>query len=62
MTDRLLSREAAALAGVKPSTWRAYVHRDQAPRPIEYVGRIPLWDRATVEAWMRRRPRKGTKS
>jgi predicted DNA-binding transcriptional regulator AlpA len=62
VTDRLLSREAAALVGVKLSTWQAYVYRDQAPRPIEYVGRIPLWDRATVEAWMRQRPRAGRTS
>jgi predicted DNA-binding transcriptional regulator AlpA len=61
MTDRLLSREAAALAGVKRSTWWAYVARGQAPPATEHVGRIPLWDRATVEAWMRQRPRAGRK-
>lgn len=62
MSDRLLAAECAKLIGVKPDTWYSYRSRGQAPQPTEYVGRIPLWDRATVEAWMRRRPRAGRKT
>lgn len=61
MSDRLTVAQIAALAGIKPATWRAYVHRDQAPRPVEHLdARTPLWDRAEVTAWANnRRTRRG---
>lgn len=50
--DRLTVAQVAALAGVKPSTWRAYVSRGQAPAPVAHLdARTPLWDRVEVEAW-----------
>lgn len=55
---RLTVAQVAALVGVRPATWRAYVSRDQAPRPVEYLdARTPLWDRAVVEAWAAARRR-----
>lgn len=36
---------------ITASTWRSYVARGQAPRPVEHVSRIPLWDGAEIEAW-----------
>jgi len=59
--------EAAALAGVAESTWRAYVARRQpkgnpAPLPVEHVGRTPRWDRAEVQAWVNTRPGRGART
>jgi hypothetical protein len=36
---------------ITAATWRAYVSRDQAPRPTEYVSRTPLWDAVAIEEW-----------
>ena len=47
--------ECAILAGVKPSTWRAYVARGQAPKPSQHISRTPLWDRGEVQAWANNR-------
>jgi predicted DNA-binding transcriptional regulator AlpA len=60
--NRLTRAEAAELAGVKPDTWNSYVHRGQAPAPVEYISRTPLWDRAEVEAWLSNRPGPGTRT
>jgi predicted DNA-binding transcriptional regulator AlpA len=45
-------RECATRAGIASSTWRAYVSRGQAPKPVTCVGREPLWDVEMVEAWL----------
>ena len=50
--DLLTVSECATRAGVASSTWRAYVSRGQAPRPVTRVGREPLWDVEMVEAWL----------
>lgn len=42
--------QCATAWGIKPPTWRAYVARNQAPRPVRHVGRTPLWDSAAVLA------------
>lgn len=56
MRNRLTAAQAATLAGVRPGTWRAYVSRDQAPKPVEHLdARTPLWSRKAVEAWIARR-------
>lgn len=34
---------------VADSTWRSYVARDQAPRPVNRVERTPLWDQADID-------------
>ena len=56
MSDRLTVSDAAALAGVAASTWRAYVAREQAP-PADgrFDGRTPWWHESTVREWMARR-------
>lgn len=37
---------------IAPSTWSSYTARKQAPTPSRYVGRTPLWDRPTIDAWL----------
>lgn len=59
MTDLVTRDEAAALVGVRPNTWSAYVSRGQAPAPVEHVGRTPLWSRSSVERWQKERPGPG---
>lgn len=49
----MTAAECAAAWGVKPSTWRSYVARGQAPQPFRKVGRTPLWAATEV---MARRP------
>jgi predicted DNA-binding transcriptional regulator AlpA len=44
--------DVATRAGIASSTWRAYVSRGQAPRPVTRVGREPLWDAEMVEEWL----------
>ncbi|MEU6710029.1 hypothetical protein ABZ897_01005 [Nonomuraea sp. NPDC046802] len=39
---------------IAPSTWSSYTARKQAPRPDRYVGRTPLWDPETIDAWLAR--------
>lgn len=52
MTDGLSTAEVAELIGVKPSTFRAYVMRGQAPPADGYHDkRTPYWLRSTIEAW-----------
>lgn len=53
--------EAAAIAGVAPDTWSAYVARDQAPKPARHVGRTPLWDEDEVRQWASKRPGSGSR-
>lgn len=48
--------EAAALAGVAPDTFSAYVSRGRAPQPVEHVGSTPLWSDTEIRAWLRLRP------
>ena len=57
--DYLTAGEAAALAGVEPDTFTTYVHRGQAPRPDVDIPRHRLWERSTVETWIRSRPGRG---
>jgi len=37
---------------ITPATWRAYVARDQAPKPRRYVERTPVWHLDDVDAWL----------
>lgn len=39
---------------IGPGTWRSYVARDQAPKPVAKVGRESLWDPTDVDAWAAR--------
>jgi hypothetical protein len=57
--DQLTSQEAAALAGIAPSTWRDYVAEGLAPPPAGKLGGVNWWHRETVEHWLRNRPGRG---
>ena len=55
---------AAAIVGVKPVTWRGYVHRGQAPKPDgrEEISGSPWWWESTVKAFARSRVGQGYRS
>ena len=55
--DLITREEAAAIGGIRPDTWSAYVSRGQAPRPTTHIGRTPLWDHGQVLEWALGRPR-----
>ena len=62
--ERVTEVEAAGLAGVARSTFRAYVSRGQAPAPVGYSGTTGLreWDRADIEHWLANRPGRGVRT
>lgn len=63
MTERLTTAQVAERLGIAPVTWRAYVHRHQAPPPDgRYDKRTPWWYATTVDAWLASRPRRRTDS
>lgn len=62
MTDRLATKEAAALAGVAVSTWDAYVTRGYAPPADGRFGNQRYWNRSTVEAWKANRAGQGKRT
>lgn len=62
MTDRLTTKEAAALAGVAVSTWDSYLTRGYAPDPDGWFGNQRYWLRSTVEAWKANRPGRGKRT
>lgn len=39
---------------ITPATWRSYVGRGQAPRPVRHTGRTPIWDLGEVDVWLSR--------
>ncbi|WP_137725644.1 helix-turn-helix transcriptional regulator [Prescottella subtropica] len=47
---------------IKPMTFHSYVHRGHAPKPVEKIGRTPLWKRSEIEEWARNRPGRGTRT
>ena len=59
---RLTTAAAAKLAGVKPSTWRAWQSHgrprpEPAPPPDGWIElRTPWWWTSTVQSWLDRRP------
>ena len=53
-------QQCAEHVGIKASTWRSYVARDQAPQPIRRIGATPVWDAAQIRAW--RRPGQGSRT
>lgn len=61
-TDRLTNADAAALAGVAPSTWRDYVARGRAPAPDGRLGRTPWWRPDTITTWLETRPGQGART
>lgn len=61
-TTQVLDLLAGAGRPVKAGTWRSYVAREQAPAPVERVGREPLWDEDEVKAWIAGRPGRGART
>jgi hypothetical protein len=60
--ERLTVAEAAEVAGVRPSTWRSYVARGQAPAADgAFDRRTPWWWSTTVRAWVDASPGRGVK-
>jgi len=54
--DRLLpAEEAAALAGIQPRTFHAYVARHRAPAADGQIGRTPVWRETTITQWLNTR-------
>ena len=47
---------------VKESTWRGYVSRGHAPKPVRRVGSTPLWDPGDVLVWLKSRPGQGART
>jgi hypothetical protein len=39
---------------IAPGTWRSYVARNQAPKPVRKVGRESLWNPADIDTWATR--------
>lgn len=58
----LTNAEAAARAGIAPSTWRDYVAKGYAPRPDGRIGRTPWWWPATIDEWLPTRPGRGART
>lgn len=58
----LTTAQCAAAAGIKPATWRSYVHRGQAPRARGGTAARPLWDEGEVQAFLAQRPGAGART
>ena len=44
------------------STFRGYVSRGQAPAPVEWIGRTPLFKRSEIAEWAHNRPGQGART
>lgn len=58
---------AAAHVGLRPTTWRPYVKRGQAPQPyrreISASGHaLPVWHASDLDRWMANRPGRGART
>ncbi len=49
-------------AGIKPATWRSYVHRGQAPPARGGTATMPLWEDTEVKLFLAHRPGPGTRT
>lgn len=47
---------------IRPSTWRSYVARGRAPKPLRHIGHTPVWDWRDVAEWAEQRPGQGTRT
>lgn len=55
--------ECAEAASCTQSTWRAYVGRGQAPKPLDKkIGRSNVWSAGEVRAWVTSRPGRGART
>lgn len=44
---------------IAKSTWRSYVAREQAPKPVKYQGREPMYSEDEIREWIDQRPGRG---
>jgi len=58
----LTTAQCAAAAGIKPATWRSYVHRGQAPPARAGTAARPLWEDTEVQAFLAQRPGAGART
>jgi predicted DNA-binding transcriptional regulator AlpA len=62
MADYLTAKQAAEAAGVKVSTWDAYVSRRYAPVPDKRERGRRYWLDATITEWLGSRPGQGARN
>lgn len=61
--DTVRSYQAAKLAHLTYSTWKSYVSRGRAPKPVATTpDGNPVWSRAEVEEWVAARPGRGART
>lgn len=57
---------AAAYLGLRPSTWRPYVNRGQAPQPhrreVQGGHALPVWWKSELDTWKKNRPGQGART
>lgn len=58
--DRLLTKEVAAVAGLRVDTIRKYRVRGTFPPPDGHEFGHPWWRRETIELWLKQRRFKST--
>jgi len=58
----LAAAECAARGGVAPATWRAYVHRGQAPPARGGSATLRLWEESEVDTFLAHRPGPGART
>ena len=62
-TDQVLELIKAETGNeLSASTFRGYVSRGQAPAPVEWIGRTPLFKRSEIAEWARNRPGQGART
>ena len=47
---------------ITSSTWRSYVARGQAPKPVRRISNAPLYSRDDIEQWITDRPGSGART
>ncbi|WP_257886316.1 helix-turn-helix transcriptional regulator [Rhodococcoides fascians] len=47
---------------ITSSTWRSYVARGQAPKPIRRISNAPLYSQKAIEQWIADRPGSGART
>lgn len=57
--EYLTATEVVQLADMKRDTFTSYVSRGQAPQPDLIVGRLKLYEQATITKWLAERPGRG---
>jgi len=58
----LTAAQCAARGGVAPATWRAYVHRGQAPPARGGSPTLRLWEESEVDTFLAHRPGPGART